>query len=71
MSIPSDLDLWRSASIVIRQHGSRAPEEARNRADRLRQSGDQDGAETWWRISLKCEELLRREDSTETEPSDP
>jgi hypothetical protein len=61
MPIPSDLDLWRSAGIIVRQHGSQAPEEARGRADRFRREGDQDGAETWWRISLKCEELLRQE----------
>jgi hypothetical protein len=28
MAIPSELDLWRSAGIIVRQHGSRAPEEA-------------------------------------------
>jgi hypothetical protein len=27
----------------------------------LRREGDQDGAETCWRIALKCEELLRQD----------
>lgn len=61
MPLPSELDLWRSAGIILRQHGSQRPQEARARLEHLRGSGDEDGAETWWRISLKCEELLRQD----------
>ena len=61
MPLPSELDLWRSAGIIVRRHGLEAPREARSRSERLRLAGDEDGAETWWRISLKCEELLRQE----------
>lgn len=45
MSLPSDLDLWRSAGIMVREWGSRAPAAARDRAKRLDASGDKDGGD--------------------------
>ena len=61
MTIPSDLDLWRSAGIMIRRHGSQAPTAAGDRAARLEKSGDQDGAATWRLIAQRCEELLNQD----------
>lgn len=61
MPLPSDIDLWRSAGLIIRQHGSRAPTAARDRAKRLETSGDGDGAATWRLIAHRCEALLNEE----------
>ena len=44
MPLPSDLDLWRSAGIMVRQHGSRAPTAAADRAKRMEASGDKEEA---------------------------
>ncbi len=43
---PSDIDLWRSAGIMIRQYGSQAPTAAADRAKRLEKSGDKERAAT-------------------------
>ncbi|HEY9345819.1 MAG TPA: hypothetical protein VIQ53_10945 [Inquilinus sp.] len=43
---PSNIDLWRSAGIMVRKHGSRAPAVAQDRAKRLEQSGDNEGGAT-------------------------
>lgn len=61
MPIPSEIDLWRSAGVMIRQHGSRAPAAASERADRLNDTGDREGAATWRLIAQRCEELLRQD----------
>lgn len=61
MPIPSEIDLWRSASVMIRQYGPRAPAVATERAKRLATSGDQDGAATWRLIAQRCEALLNEE----------
>ncbi|MGL4968193.1 MAG: DUF6961 family protein [Inquilinus sp.] len=61
MPLPSDLDLWRAAGIIVRQHGSSAPAAATDRAKLLEASGDKDGAATWRLIAQRCEELLNQE----------
>ncbi len=61
MPIPSDIDLWRSAALTIRRHGSQAPATASDRAKQLETSGDRDGAATWRLIAQRCEELLSRD----------
>lgn len=61
MPLPSEIDLWRSAGVMIRQHGSRAPAASVERAKRLEKSGDNDGAATWRLIAERCESLLSEE----------
>lgn len=61
MPFPSGLDLWRSAGIIVRQHGSQAPASAEDRAKRLEAAGDQDGAAAWRLIAQRCEALLNEE----------
>lgn len=29
MALPSELDLWRTAQVLVKQHGESAPEEAK------------------------------------------
>ena len=57
----SDLDIFRSASVLIREHGDGAALEAAQRADALLERGDMEGAAVWRRIVRAVEELQRRE----------
>jgi len=61
MATPSELALWRSAGLMIRNHGSEAPATARERARFLNLAREEDGAATWQIIAERCEELLRQE----------
>lgn len=57
----SDIDIYRSAHLLVKQHGANAPIQAAMRADELLESGDLDGAATWKRILRAVEELQRVE----------
>lgn len=46
----SDLDIWRSAHLVIEKHGDEAELAASLRADELLANGDVEGEQTWRRI---------------------
>ncbi len=62
----SDLDIYRSANVLISQHGEDAPIEAAMRADAMLESGDLDGYAVWRRIVKAVEEIHR----TERKPGD-
>ncbi len=53
----SDIDIYRSANLLVRQHGEDAPIHAAMRADALLEAGDLDGLATWKRILRAVEEL--------------
>ena len=53
------LDIYRSAKLLIDQHGKRAPGQARVRIMSLRQDGDVQGAAVWQRIFEAILELQR------------
>ncbi len=53
-----DLDIWRSASVLVDQHGADAPVEAAIRVDALLEAGDMDGRAVWRRILAAVEEKL-------------
>ncbi len=55
----SDLDIFRSANLLIKQHGQDAPIHAAMRADAMLDKGDLDGAAAWKRILRAVEELQR------------
>ncbi len=38
-----DIDIWRSAQVLVKQHGQDAPIEAAMRADAMLEKGDLDG----------------------------
>ena len=57
----SDLDIYRSASELIKQHGEVADIEAAMRADELMEAGDMEGRAVWLRIIKAIEELLSEE----------
>ncbi len=52
-----DLDIFRSAQVLVKQHGQDAPIHAAMRADELLEAGDLDGVAVWRRILRAIEEL--------------
>ncbi len=52
-----DLDMPRSANLLVKQHGEDAPIHAAMRADAMLDKGDLDGVATWRRILRAVEEL--------------
>ncbi len=56
-----DLDIWRSAQVLIKQHGQDAPIHAAMRADAMLDKGDLDDCAVWRRILRAVEELLSKE----------
>jgi len=48
--MPSDIDIYRAAHLMIHAHGSDAELEAATRADRMLRRGDREELLTWFRI---------------------
>jgi len=55
----SDLDIWRTASLMVKRYGDTAALEAGQRADKLLEEGDTMGQAVWLRIASAIEELQR------------
>ncbi len=53
----SDLDIYRSAKLLVDQHGEDAAIEAAMRADAMLEKGAMAGAATWRRIVKAVEEV--------------
>ena len=56
-----DLDIYRSAQVLMKQHGPDAPIHAAMRADELLEAGDLDGYAVCKRILRAVGELLRKQ----------
>ncbi len=54
----SDLDIYRSANLIVKQHGQDAPIHAAMRADAMLEKGDLDGYAVWKRVAKVAAELL-------------
>ena len=52
-----DLDIWRSANVLVKQQGEDAPIHAAMRADAMLDISDLDGYAEWKRILRAVEEL--------------
>ncbi len=52
-----DLDIYRSANLLVKQHGQDAPIYAAMPADAMLDKGDLDGCAVWRRILKAVEEL--------------
>ncbi len=50
MPMITDLDIYRSANVLIKQHGQDAPIETAMRADAILAKGDLDGYAVWRRL---------------------
>ena len=54
----SNLDIYRTAKLLVDQHGTEAPIEAAMHADAMLDKGDMDGQRVWLRIRAAVKELL-------------
>ncbi len=54
----SDLDVYRSAQLLVERHGDGATIEAAMKADAMLEKGDIDGRSAWLRILRAVKELL-------------
>jgi len=54
----SDLDIYRTANLLVRQHGNEAPIHAGMRADELMATGDMEGCGVWLRVIEAIKALL-------------
>ncbi len=52
-----DLDIYRSAQVLVKHHGADAPIHAAMRADAMLEAGNLDGYAVWKRILRAVEEL--------------
>ncbi len=57
----SEIDIYRSASVLIKQYSERAELYALAYARRLSAKGDAAGAATWMRIAQAAKNILKRE----------
>ncbi len=57
----TELDVWRSAAVLVREHGDGAAMEAAFRADERMECGDLDGCALWKRVMAAVDELCRGE----------
>ena len=57
--MPSEIDIYRSAAVLVREHGEDAAQEAAQRADAMLERGDMEGAAVWRRVLRAVEELQR------------
>ncbi len=55
----SDLDIYRSANVLIREHGEDAALEAAKHADAMLEKGDLEGQTVWKRIVRAVGEIQR------------
>ena len=55
-----DIDIYRSAKILVDQHGDDAPIRAAQFADAMLDRGDMDGRAVWLRIMAAVEVLSKR-----------
>ncbi len=58
MRVVSDLDIFRSANLLVKQHGEDAPIQAAMGADAMLEAGDLDGLAVW-KLILRAVEVLQ------------
>jgi hypothetical protein len=59
--MPSEIDIYRTASVLIREHGEGADLVAAERADCFLEAGDMAGSAIWRRVLKAINEILREE----------
>ena len=57
----SDLDIYRTAKLLVDKHDNEAPIHAAMRADEFLAKGNLDGQATWVRVLAAAKELLATE----------
>ncbi len=61
MCMIPDLDIYRTANILVKQHGEDAPIQAALRADAMLEKGDLEGCAVWKPVLRAAEVLLSKE----------
>ena len=56
----NEIDIWRTAALMVKRHGSDAACSAARRADECLESGDLDGQRLWLAIIRAIEALQRK-----------
>jgi hypothetical protein len=59
--VTSDLDIYRTANVLIREHGDEADLEAAQHADAMLEKGAIDGQRVWKRVLAAVKEIQREE----------
>ena len=59
--MPDDLDIYRSAKLLIDQHGDEAPIFAAMQADECLEGGGLDGKAVWMKVIGAIKELLNQQ----------
>ena len=59
--MPSEIDIYRSAKLLIDQHGEDAPIFAAMQADKCLEAANLDGKAVWMRVIAAIRELQQRE----------
>ncbi len=54
----TDLDIYRTAKLLVDKHGDEAPIHAAMKVDAMLDKGDMDGRAVWLRVVRAVEELL-------------
>ncbi len=54
----SDLDIYRTAKLLVNNHGAEAPIHAAMNADAMLAKGDMDGRAVWLRVVRACMHFL-------------
>ena len=57
----TELDIYRTANVLIREHGEDAALEAAQRADAMLETGSLDGQRVWKRVLAAVKEIQRKE----------
>lgn len=57
--VVDDLDIWRSAKLLLDSHGANADQVAQAKMDAMRVKGDAEGVAVWQRILAAISELRR------------
>jgi hypothetical protein len=58
-----EIDIWRTATSILREHGDGARANAAQRADALYDKGDLDGFMVWRKVIRAIEQLERQRPS--------
>ncbi len=57
----SDLDIYRTANVLVKHYGKDAALEAAQRADAMLEKGSLDGHQVWKRVLATVKEIQRQE----------
>ena len=66
--MPEEIDIYRSAHLLIEQHGDDASIHAAQEADACLEKGDLDGKATWMRVIRAIKELLDQQPPSSDTP---